>query len=321
MQGIRKGHVDKTSAETGKLVVVGTPIGNLGDLSPRAEAALSDADVVFAEDTRVTSRLLAHCGIQVPLERCDENVIAERAPKAAERIAAGETIVFCSDAGMPCISDPGQVLVRVVRAAGLPVEVVPGPTAVTTALATSGLDGRTFYFGGFLPRKAGERVRLLETLRALPSALVFYESPHRVKASLEAVAKVMPSRMVCLARELTKLHEEELIGTAAEIIDELESRDGQLKGEIVLVIDAPGHGEEGDESDVGEFGAPDSTALQSEVEALLAGGGKPTELAGLIAKKLGMSKRAVYSVMCGDDLRGADPSTVARAIMENIREK
>ena len=316
MQKSQKRHDDKPGASAGKLVVVGTPIGNLGDLSPRAEEALASADVILAEDTRVTSRLLAHCGIQVSLERCDENVIAERAPRVAERIAAGETVAFCSDAGMPCISDPGQVLVRVVRAAGLPVEVIPGPTAATTAIAASGLDGRTFYFGGFLPRKAGERVRLLEGLAALPAALVFYESPHRAKASLEAIAKVMPQRTVCLARELTKLHEEELIGTAAELIVEIDSREAPLKGEIVLVIDAPG---EEAATGTGAFSVPDPEAQLVEVVSLLESEGKPSEIAGRIAKHLGVPKREVYRVMCGDDMHDADTETLARAIMNVTR--
>lgn len=228
---------------SGTLYIVGTPIGNLGDLSPRAAKALAAADVVLAEDTRVTSKLLAHLDLHKPLERCDENVIAARAPELLQRLEAGETLAFCSDAGMPCISDPGTVLVDAVRSAAdadVRVEVIPGPTAVATALAASGLASDAFFFGGFLPRKAAERERLLTQLAGLPATLVFYESPHRTLASIDAMAKVFPQRRVCLARELTKLHEEELIGTPSQVAAALRARDGELKGEVVLLVEAPG---------------------------------------------------------------------------------
>ena len=205
-------------AAAGRLYVVGTPIGNLGDFSPRAAEAFRAADAICCEDTRVTSKLLAHLGISKPLLRCDENTIAARAPQMVERMFAGERIAFSSDAGMPSVSDPGQVLVDAAREAGVPVEVLPGPSACVTALVASGIPCDHFFFEGFLPRKHGERVRRLSELARVPGALIFYESPHRVVASLAAVAEVFPARQVAMCRELTKLHEEVLRAPAPELV-------------------------------------------------------------------------------------------------------
>ena len=177
----------------------GTPIGNLGDLTPRVAQAFEAADAICCEDTRVTSKLLAHLGISRPLVRCDENVIASRSPELIGRMLAGDVIAFASDAGMPSVSDPGQVLVDAAREAGVDVEVIPGPSACVTALVASGIPCEHFYFEGFLPRKHGERVRRLSRLAAIPGALLFYESPHRVAASLEALAEVFPARQVAFA--------------------------------------------------------------------------------------------------------------------------
>ena len=222
----------------GALVLVGTPIGNLSDMSARAVEALRAADVVCAEDTRVSGKLMAALGIGARLERCDENVIARRAPQLVERMLAGEVVAFVSDAGMPAVADPGARLVDACHDAGVPVDVVPGPSAVTCAIAHAGFACESFYFGGFLPRKDSERDRLLGTLAPLPAALVFYESPHRSAASLAAIARVLPSRRVALCRELTKLHQEVVRGEAGEVAQRIASRD-TLKGEVVIVVDAP----------------------------------------------------------------------------------
>ena len=179
----------QNSAHTGKLYVVGTPIGNLGDLSPRVGEAFAAADVICCEDTRVTSKLLMHLGISKPLVRCDENVIASRAAGLVDRLLAGETLAFASDAGMPSVSDPGQALVEAAREADVPVEVIPGPSACVTALVSSGIPCEHFFFEGFLGRKHGDRVRRLQRLAVVPGALIFYESPHRIVATLEAVAE------------------------------------------------------------------------------------------------------------------------------------
>ncbi|MDO4183572.1 MAG: 16S rRNA (cytidine(1402)-2'-O)-methyltransferase, partial [Coriobacteriia bacterium] len=198
----------------GKLVVCPTPLGNLGDMTQRAVAALDAADVVCAEDTRVTGKLLAALGLEKRLERLDEAVMGQRAESVAARVLAGETIAYCSDAGMPGVSDPGLRLVHACRAAGAPVEVLPGPTAVATAYVNSGFANPCFYFGGFFPRKAAAQAALLESLRTLDACLVFYESPNRLVAALEAVAAAFPLRQVCVCRELTKLHEEVLVDAA-----------------------------------------------------------------------------------------------------------
>ena len=218
----------QNSARTGKLYVVGTPIGNLGDLSPRVGEAFAAADAICCEDTRVTSKLLMHLGISKPLVRCDENVIASRAAGLVDRLLAGETLAFASDAGMPSVSDPGQALVEAAREADVPVEVIPGPSACVTALVSSGIPCEHFFFEGFLGRKHGDRVRRLQRLAVVPGALIFYESPHRIVATLEAVAEVFPQRDVAVCRELTKLHEEVLRGPAAQLAEELRAR-GEVK--------------------------------------------------------------------------------------------
>lgn len=225
----------------GRLIICPTPIGNLGDMPPRALEALRAADVVCAEDTRVTGKLLAAFGVEKRLERLDEAFIGAKAAGIVERVLAGEVIAYCSDAGMPGVSDPGLRLVAAAREAGAAVEVLPGPTAAATAYVASGSAKPCFYFGGFFPRKAGERKGLLEALRPLDAALVFYESPNRLVAALAAVAEVLPTRRVTVCRELTKLHEEVACGTAAELHDAFAQRaeEGGIKGEIVLVIDGP----------------------------------------------------------------------------------
>ena len=226
----------------GRLIICPTPIGNLGDMPTRALEALRAADVVCAEDTRVTGKLLAAFGIEKRLERLDEGLMGARAQAIVNRVLAGEVIAYCSDAGMPGVSDPGLRLVAAAREAGAPVEVLPGPTAAATAYVASGSANPCFYFGGFFPRKQGEQRVLLETLRALDAALIFYESPNRVVAALEAIAATLPLRRVTACRELTKLHEEVACGTAAELRAFFEQRaqsPGGIKGEFVLVIDGP----------------------------------------------------------------------------------
>ena len=281
------------SAMTGGLTVVGTPIGNLGDLSPRAGEAFRAVDTICCEDTRVTSKLLAHLGISKPLVRCDENVIAQRAAELVDRIAAGERIAFASDAGMPSVSDPGQVLVDAVRDAGFPVEVVPGPSACVTALVASGIPCEHFFFEGFLPRKHGERVRRLSALAPIPGALLFYESPHRVQASLEAIAEVFPSRMVAVCRELTKLHEEVLRAPSLELLERVRER-GELKGEIVLVVAPPSEGEQGGVPTPVSPVQDSQAALTADIEDALAAGEPASAIAKRLSQKYSLRKRAVY---------------------------
>lgn len=288
------------SSTSGRLIIVGTPIGNLGDLTPRVAQAFEAADAICCEDTRVTSKLLAHLGISRPLVRCDENVIASRSPELIGRMLAGDVIAFASDAGMPSVSDPGQVLVDASREAGVDVEVIPGPSACVTALVASGIPCEHFYFEGFLPRKHGERVRRLSQLAAIPGALLFYESPHRVAASLEAVAEVFPARQVALCRELTKLHEEVLRAQAPYLLEQVRER-GELKGEMVLVVAPPS------EEELAAFasmmpgaaaGAADAVdmdeALQKDIQDALAQGEPASAIAKRLSQRYSLKKRAVY---------------------------
>lgn len=281
-------------------MIVGTPIGNLGDLTPRVAQAFEAADAICCEDTRVTSKLLAHLGISRPLVRCDENVIASRSPELIGRMLAGDVIAFASDAGMPSVSDPGQVLVDASREAGVDVEVIPGPSACVTALVASGIPCEHFYFEGFLPRKHGERVRRLSQLAAIPGALLFYESPHRVVASLEAVAEVFPTRQVALCRELTKLHEEVLRAQAPYLLEQVRER-GELKGEMVLVVAPPSEEELAafvsmmPGAAAGAAGAVDvDEALQKDIQDALAQGEPASAIAKRLSQRYSLKKRAVY---------------------------
>lgn len=279
------------SARGGLLSMVGTPIGNLSDASPRVIDTLRSADVLLCEDTRVTSRLLARFGIRVPLERCDENVIAGRVASVLSRLEAGEHVTFVSDAGMPGVSDPGQRLVDAALDAGLAVEVVPGPSAVTCALVASGLPMEHFYFEGFLPRKRGDQLRRLRELAAVPGALVVYESPHRVAATLGNIAEALPERQVALVRELTKVHEEVVRDVAPELAAAVAQRD-DIRGECVIVVAGPTQ----TELEVLRHGGA-GEPLPSMDEAITAGiaSGEPkSALAKRLAKAYSVPKSEVY---------------------------
>lgn len=232
----------------GRLVICPTPIGNLGDMTLRTLEELRDANAVCAEDTRVTGKLLAHFGIEKRLERLDEAAISHQAGRVAERVAAGETVAFCSDAGMPGVSDPGARLIEAVRAAGGHVDVLPGASAAVTAYVASGFNNPRFFFGGFFPRKDAERREMLRALSSLDAVLMFYESPRRIVSALSAVAEAMPKREVAVCRELTKVHEEVARGPVSEVLAEFARRDEDsgVKGEIVLVIGPSTQAEEDD---------------------------------------------------------------------------
>ena len=224
-------------AVRGRLLVVGTPIGNLGDLSPRAAEALRSADLVVAEDTRLAARLLAHLGARTPTLSFNDHNAAVRLPGLLARLARGGTLALTTDAGMPAVSDPGAVLVAAARAAGHEIESVPGPSAVTTGLALSGIEAPGFVFGGFLPSRpvAARRAALERHLAAAASLglpLVLYEAPHRVAGLLRDLSALVPEARVAACRELTKRHEEVLAGRPAEIAARLE----EPRGEFTLVI-------------------------------------------------------------------------------------
>ena len=275
----------------GKLVICPTPLGNLGDMPPRALEALRGADVVCAEDTRVTGKLLVALGIEGKrLERLDENVIGQRAERIVERVRAGEVIAYCTDAGMPGVSDPGLRLVRVAREADVPVEVLPGPTAVATAYVASGCIDSAFYFGGFFPRKDAARRALLEQVCGLKAALIFYESPNRLVGALECIADTLPYRQLAVCRELTKLHEEVVRGKAGDVSAKFASRDS-VKGEIVIVIDGPNEDERvAETADALANGA-------TRASDLLAAGLRPKEAARQLAAELGIPRNKAYDLV------------------------
>jgi 16S rRNA (cytidine1402-2'-O)-methyltransferase len=221
----------------GRLLVVGTPIGNLGDLTPRAAEALRGADLLVAEDTRMARRLLSHLGAKRPTISFNDHSPASRMGELLDRLARGATLAFTTDAGMPGVSDPGARLVEAARAAGASVEVLPGPSAVTAAIAAAGVESLGFLFGGFLPSRpeAARGIALRRLLDASGSAgmpLVLFEAPNRVASLLAAVEREVHDARVAVCRELTKLHEEVRIGTPAEVrASPMEGR-----GEFTLVI-------------------------------------------------------------------------------------
>ena len=277
---------------TGKLIIVPTPLGNLGDMTDRARAALAEADVVCAEDTRVTGRLLAAFGIEKRLERLDEALVGARAAAVVERVLGGETVAYCSDAGMPGVSDPGLRLVAAAREAGAPVEVLPGPPAAATAYVASGTVNPRFYFGGFFPRKAAEQRSCLDALKGLDAALIFYESPNRLVNALNAVAEALPLRKVAVCRELTKLHEEVVRGPVAQVRDEFARRaaESAVRGEIVLVIDGPGAD---DARAAAEEAAADAERLARE---LAAEGLRTKEVARRLTAACGIPRNDAYDL-------------------------
>ena len=277
----------------GKLIIVPTPIGNLGDMTLRSLEALRTADTVCAEDTRVTGKLLAHFDIRKPLERLDEAMIGAKAASVMERVAAGEVLAYCSDAGMPGVSDPGLRLVAAAHEAGVPAEVLPGASAAACAYVASGTVCPRFYFGGFFPRKAGEQRTVLEKLRGLDAALVFYESPNRLVAALAAIAEVLPWREVAVCRELTKLHEEVARGTAVELRALFGARaeePGGIRGEIALVIDAPNARETAADADVA------AASAEARAAELVEAGLRTKQIAKQLAAEFGIARNDAYEL-------------------------
>ncbi len=224
----------ETTAVQPGLVLVATPIGNLQDITLRALDRLKQADLIACEDTRHSGRLLQHYQIDRPLVSLNEHNEARRIPELIDRIRGGAVVALISDAGMPTVSDPGQRLTHAVIAAGLPVEVLPGPSAVLTALAGSGLPTTPFYFGGFLPHKKGQRAKELAAARERDCTSVYFESPYRLVDTLAIIAESAPDHPHVVARELTKRFEEFRRGTAGELHAHFQSR--TVKGEICLLV-------------------------------------------------------------------------------------
>lgn len=275
----------QAAGRTGRLVLVATPIGNLGDLSPRAADALRTADVVAAEDTRRTRVLLNHVGARVATTSYHEHNERSRTGPLLDRVAAGETVVVVSDAGTPALADPGYRLVREAAERGLRVEGVPGPAAALHALVLSGLPTDRFAFEGFLPRRAGARRRRLAELVEDPRTLVFYVPPHRAAEELAALAEAFGERPAALARELTKLHEEvwrhSLPALARRVADE------GVRGEVTVVV-------AGASRITAELSAAE---LVERVRALMATGVGRKDAIARVAAATGTPRRSVYQAV------------------------
>jgi 16S rRNA (cytidine1402-2'-O)-methyltransferase len=279
----------------GRLYVVSTPIGNLEDITYRAVRILKEADWIACEDTRTTRRLLDHYGIETRTISYHEHNETERAAELIERIEQGESGALVSDAGTPLLSDPGYRLVHAAAQAGVRIEPLPGASALLAALVVSGLPTDQFHFGGFLPPKQGQRQRLLESLADESATLIFYEAPHRILESLEDIGAVLGIRDIVAARELTKMYEEVLRGTASEIAAALSTRDS-IRGEFVILI--------------GKSLAPpvENVPIEDMIQALIAAGVERMEAMKTVARERGLSKREVYKLLSGPAGPKAKPS-------------
>ena len=271
----------------GTLYLVATPIGNLEDITLRALRVLREVDLIACEDTRHTRKLLEHYGIHKPTLSYHEHNEAARSGELLEKLRQGARVALVSDAGTPLVSDPGYRLVTKAIESGIPIEPLPGASAILAALTASGLPTDAFLFGGFLPARPGPRRKQLARLKDEPATLVFYEAPHRILEALEDIQAVLGTRPVVLAREMTKLHQEFLRGTSASLRETLR---GPLKGEITLLV--------------GRAAAPagDETPVEEAVEAALRAGLGRMEAVKAVARQRGLSKREVYRALEG--LRG-----------------
>ena len=271
-----------------KLLIVGTPLGNLQDLSPRAIAALKSADLILCEDTRHTRKLLTHFGIDRPTDSYHEHNEDVKAEALIARIEQGETLALVSDAGMPVISDPGYRIVRFARERGITVEPIPGPFAGVLALVASGIPPLPFTFLGFTPHRQGERLDFYRRAAEIGHTTILYESPERVIASLEDALEVLGDTEVTVAREMTKMYEEFVSGTISEVLEELRARD-RVHGEITLVFAAPAR--------QAEEASPDE--IRAEFERLRDTGMRRNDAVKAVAEKFGMRKNDVYKLLVG----------------------
>ncbi len=292
----------------GVLYLCATPIGNLGDITLRALEVLKEADVIVAEDTRRTRKLLSHYGITTPLSASlYQGVEEERVEDVLALLRAGKKVALVSDAGTPLISDPGFPLVRACIREGIPVVPIPGPSAVLAALVGSGLPPDRFLFAGYPPRKTGERRRWLSELLSIPATVIFFESPHRLISTLEILAELDPERPTVVARELTKIHEEFVRGTASQVLGEFQRR-GKVLGECVVLFGSANKEIRRDENEI-----------FTTYKKLLAQGLASKEALKETARALGLPKREVYKILHG----GRKPTEAldAREFQKNSRSK
>ena len=276
---------------SGTFYVIGTPIGNLGDITLRQLDTLSEVDFICAEDTRVTLKLLNHYEIKKPLVSFHEHSSKADAQRIIDRILSGENCGIVTDAGMPCISDPGEVLVRMCAENNIEVRVIPGPTAVASAVAVSGLSTRRFTFEGFLPVAKKERAERLEKLRNETAVMVFYEAPHKLRQTLDDLSAFFGAeRKISLCRELTKLHEEVLRMNLGEAVEYYGVK--EPKGEYVLVL-------EGASENTGEAVTVEQALEQ--VRRLVEMGDRPVDACKAVAKECGFRKSELYAALCSED--------------------
>lgn len=273
---------------SGVLHIVATPIGNLEDITMRAVRVLKEVSRIACEDTRHTRRLLDRYQIETPLVSYHEHNERERTVQILEWLRSGEDLALVSDAGTPLISDPGYRLVEAAVREGLRVAPVPGPTAFVAALSASGLPTDSFYFGGFLPPRATARTRALEAAADLDCVLIFYEAPHRLAETLEAISGSFPDRTVVIARELTKLHEEIARGSAGDLHRDFSSREA-IKGEITILIGKPAPV------------AQEAGSIRTVFERHLASGLSRMDAMKATARDCGVPKRTVYAELEAGD--------------------
>ncbi len=281
---------------SGILYLVGTPIGNFGDMTDRARETLGTVAVVAAEDTRRTGRLLAHFGIEARMVSLFQGNEDRRTEELLDELRSDHDVAVVSDAGMPGLSDPGYQLVRASVEEGIEVRVVPGPSAVLSGLVISGLPTDRFVFEGFLPRRAGERRMRLRGLANDRRTVVLFESPHRVATLLRDVLVELGDRQVAIARELTKLHEEVIRGRTSEVLAGLP--DVELKGELVVVLEGSRRPE-----------VLDQEELVGEARALVQAGMRKRDAASEVARKRGASANAIYESLLGGQGTEASPPT------------
>jgi len=277
----------------GVLYLVATPVGNLEDITLRALRILREADLIACEDTRYTARLLTRYGISTPRESYHQFNEASRAPRLIQLLHEGKNVALVSDSGTPLVSDPGYEIVSICRKEGIQVIPVPGPSAAIAALTGSGLPADSFFFVGFLPSRGSARKRRLQALATVPATLVIFEAPHRLLSSLEDMASIFGARRACIARELTKVHEEFLNGTLPELLADLRARP-KIQGEITLVI------EPGEKEPVSSC-RPES--LRQHLEEVMQRTGLPrNEALKSVAKQRGLTRKQAYNLL-NDELR------------------